>query len=165
VTSDSLTSSCFRREKSTDLRQFDTVCIEDLQVADIQRNHPLARRIAQSGGAEFRRQLEYKAVWYGKHIRVMNRVEPSSRLCDCGYYHYGLTLAHREWTSPQCGRHHARDVSAANNSKRFAWPTHETGRDTPGEPGEHSLFRRDPWWGSEFARPMGSESPSSRRIL
>jgi putative transposase len=127
----------FLHKLSTDLlRRFDTVCLEDLNVSGMVHNRALARRIAQSGWAEFRRQLEYKAVWYGKHLRVIGRFEPSSRLCVCGYYNHALTLADREWTCPQCGRHHDRDVLAANNIKRFAFAKHATGRDTPGVPGE-----------------------------
>ena len=130
----------FLQKLSTNLiRRFDTVCLEDLNVVGMVRNHTLARRIAQSGWAEFRRQLEYKAAWLGKHVRVIGRFAPSSRLCVCGYYNYNLTLADREWTCPECGRHHDRDVLAANNIKRFAYAKHHTGRDTPGEPGERPL--------------------------
>ncbi len=137
----------FLHKLSTNLvRRFDTICIEDLNVAGMARNHALARRIAQSGWAEFRRQLEYKAQWYGKHVRVIGRFAPSSRLCLCGYYHHDLTLADRQWDCPTCGRHHDRDVLAANNIKRFAFAKHPTGRDTPGEPGEPPLVdeRRKP---------------------
>ncbi len=137
----------FLHKRSTDLlRRFDTVCIEDLKVAGMVRHHALARRIAQSGWAEFRRQLEYQAAWSGKHVRVIGRFAPSSRLCPCGNYHHGLTRADREWTCPQCGRHHNRDGLAANNIKRFALAEHDTGRDTPGEPREHPLVdeRRKP---------------------
>ena len=127
----------FLRKLSTDLiRRFDTVCLEDLNVAGMTHNRSLSRRIAQSGWAEFRRQLEYKAQWTGKHVRVIGRFDPSSRLCACGYYNHQLTLADREWTCPQCGRHHDRDVLAANNIKHFAFAEHYTGRDTPSGPGE-----------------------------
>ena len=60
----------FLQKLSTDLRRrLDTVCIEDLNVAGMARHHAVARRLAQSGWAEFRRQLEYKAQWYGKYTR------------------------------------------------------------------------------------------------
>ncbi len=130
----------FLHKLSTDLvRRFDTVCIEDLNVSRMVRNRTLARRITQSGWAEFRRQLEYKAAWSGKHVRVIGRLAPSSRLCVCGYYNHDLTLANRQWDCPECGCHHDRDVLAANNIKRFAFAKHQTGRDTPGGPGEHPL--------------------------
>jgi putative transposase len=127
----------FLHKLTTDLIQrFDTVCLEDLNVSGMGHNRALARRIAQSDWAEFRRQVEYKAVWYGKHVRVIGRFAPSSRLCVCGYYSHDLTLADRQWDCPTCGRHHDREVLAATNIKRFAFAKHPTGRDTPGEPGE-----------------------------
>ncbi len=95
----------FLHKLSTDLvRRFDTICIEDLNVAGMVRNHALARRISQSGWAEFLRQLEYKPQWYGTHVRVIGGFVPSSRLCVCGYYNHALTLADREWTCPDCAR-------------------------------------------------------------
>lgn len=127
----------FLHKLSTDLvRRFDTICLEDLNVAGMVRNHALARRIGQSGWTEFRRQLEYKAQWSGKHVRIIGRFAPSSRLCFCGYYNHSLTLADRWWDCPECGRYHDRDILAANNIKRFAFAQHRTGRDTPGEPVE-----------------------------
>jgi putative transposase len=127
----------FLHKVSTNLvRRVDTVCIEDRHVAGMVRHHVLARRIAQSGGAEFRRQLDYKALGMGKHGRVIGRFAPSSRVCVCGYSHRHLTLADREWICPPCGRHHDRDVRAAQNINRFAFAEHDTGRDTPGVPGE-----------------------------
>ncbi len=71
----------------------------------------------------------------GKHVCVIGRFAPSSRLCVCGYYHRHLTLADREWICPQCGRHHDRDMLAAHNIKLIAFAEHNTGRDTPGVPG------------------------------
>ncbi len=137
----------FLHKLSTDLvRRFDTICLEDLNIAGMVRNHALARRIGQSGWEDFRRQLEYKATWSGKHVRVIGRFAPSSCLCPCGDSNHDLTLADREWTCPKCGRHHDRDILAANNIKRFAFAEHYTGRDTPGESGEHPLVdeRRKP---------------------
>ena len=137
----------FLHKLSTDLvRRFDTICLEDLNIAGMVRNHALARRIGQSGWADFRRQLQYKTTWSGKHVRIIGRLAPSSRLCPCGNSNHDLTLADREWTCPKCGRHHDRDILAANNIKRFAFAEHYTGRDTPGEPGEPPLVdeRRKP---------------------
>ncbi|WP_141056630.1 zinc ribbon domain-containing protein, partial [Tepidiphilus succinatimandens] len=49
---------------------------------------------------------------------------PSSRLCSvCGWKHETLTLGEREWTCPECGTHHDRDLNAALNLKRLATAT------------------------------------------
>ena len=47
--------------------------IEDLNVAGMLKNHHLAQAIGDVGFGEFRRQLTYKAAWYGCRV-VM--VEP-----------------------------------------------------------------------------------------
>jgi len=95
--------------------------IEDLNVRGMLRNHHLAGAIADTGWAEFRRQLEYKTKWYGSRLVVAPRFFASSKLCHvCGHKNEELTLATREWTCPECGTRHDRDVNAANNLKHVA---------------------------------------------
>ena len=67
-------------------------------------------------GSSLIRQLAYKAAWYGKEIRKVDRFEPTSKTCSvCGYYYKDLTLDIREWTCPCCGIEHDRDENAAIN--------------------------------------------------
>ena len=58
------------------------VVIEDLNVAGMLKNHHLAQAIGDVGFAEFRRQLIYKAAWYGCQVLVASRWEPSSKTCS-----------------------------------------------------------------------------------
>lgn len=98
------------------VRAAGTLIIEDLNVCGMLRNRKLARAISDCGWGEFRRQLEYKCEWYGRHLVVINRWCPSSKTCSaCGHLLAELSLRTRHWTCPSCRTRHDRDVNAAKN--------------------------------------------------
>ena len=102
-------------------RRFHTIGIEDLNVKGMLRNRHLARTIADMGFYELRRQLEYKAVWRGGQVVLVDRWFPSSKLCSgCGYRLDDLGLDVRHWTCPGCGVSRDRDVNAAMNLENIA---------------------------------------------
>ncbi|MDA8207226.1 MAG: RNA-guided endonuclease TnpB family protein [Thermaerobacter sp.] len=107
---------------TTDLVQrFDVIAIEDLNVAGMLKNHPLARAITDMGFGEFRRQLEYKAAQRGTTVVVVSRWYPSSTTCSaCGYKIPKMPLSMRHWTCPECHTHHDRDINAAINLRTVA---------------------------------------------
>lgn len=113
----------FLHKLSTNLvRNYDVICLEDLNVKGMEQNHHLARAIQGAAWSEFVRQLEYKSEWYGKNVLFIGRFEPSSKLCHkCGYINQKLQLKDREWVCPVCGEHHDRDVNAAKNIKEIAF--------------------------------------------
>ena len=71
----------FLQKLSTKLiRENDVICMEDLQVKNMIRNHKLARNIADVSWSKFIRQLQYKADWYGKTIIKVDKWYASSQI-------------------------------------------------------------------------------------
>uniref|UniRef100_UPI0011AF9398 RNA-guided endonuclease TnpB family protein n=1 Tax=Macromonas bipunctata TaxID=183670 RepID=UPI0011AF9398 len=92
------------------------IAIETLAVKNMQKNRKLAKSIGDAGWAEFVRQLEYKAKWSGREVVKIDRWYPSSKRCsDCGHTVEKMPLNVRQWTCPNCGANHDRDVNAARN--------------------------------------------------
>ena len=92
------------------------ICMEDLNVKGMSKNHNLAESISEMNFGEFRRMLEYKAEWYNRNIVFVNRFYPSSKTChNCGHINKKLKLNDREWVCPQCGQTVSRDYNAAMN--------------------------------------------------
>jgi len=95
---------------------YGTVCIEDLHVAGMVKNHHLARSLSDAALGEFRRQLEYKTARTGAVLRVVDRRFPSSKTCsNCGVVKAKLSLSERVFNCDDCGASMDRDLNAAIN--------------------------------------------------
>lgn len=94
-----------------------TICIEDLNIKGMIRNHTLAKSIASVSWSKFFSMLEYKATWYGNNIIKVPTMYPSSQTCSCCGYKNPLikNLAIRSWECPQCHTKHDRDTNASIN--------------------------------------------------
>ena len=98
-----------------------TICLEDLNVQGMAKNHCLAASIEDAAWSEFVSMLKYKSEWSGKNLIFIGRFDPSSKMCSkCGHLKDELTLDVREWTCDRCGTEHDRDVNAAVNVRNFA---------------------------------------------
>jgi putative transposase len=97
------------------------VVMEDLHVSGLLTNHHLAQAIGDVGFGEFRRQLTYKAAWYGCRVIVADRWFASSKACSgCGWVDEALTLADRMFHCQACGHVIDRDLNAAKNLEQLA---------------------------------------------
>ncbi len=107
------------RLSSALIHENQVICVEDLNVAGMLRNRRLSRALADGALAELQRQLEYKALWYGRTFVRVGRWFPSTKRCSaCGFVREELPLSARRWTCPECGVEHDRDVNAALNIRR-----------------------------------------------
>ena len=110
------------------INQYDFIFIEDLNIKGMSRGRKrkkpnaktrkrgLGKAINDLAWGQFVSFLMYKALNEGKFVIKIGRYFPSSQLCShCGYKNEILTLKDREWTCPQCGQVHDRDINAAVN--------------------------------------------------
>ncbi|GKH04822.1 transposase [Hungatella hathewayi] len=108
----------FLQKRSTMLiRENQTICIEDLKVKNMMRNHKLAKYISSVSWSKFYDMLTYKATWYGNDIVKIPTMYPSSQTCSCCGYKNPLVknLAIRKWECPECHATHDRDTNASVN--------------------------------------------------
>ena len=101
---------------NTLLNENQVICMENLNVKGLLKNHNLAKSIQELSLYRFETILKYKSLWYNRQVINIDRFYPSSKTCsDCGYINHELKLSDREWICPDCGVVHDRDLNAAIN--------------------------------------------------
>lgn len=109
-------NDCLHKLTTKLVRAYGGICIEDLNVQDMMKNHRLAKSVADASFYEFRRQLEYKAFENGNTVYIADRFFPSSKKCSsCGSVKAKLGLDERTYCCDQCGLVIDRDLNAAIN--------------------------------------------------
>jgi len=101
------------------LNENQVICMEDLNVKGLLKNHKLARSIQELSFYRFETIFKYKSNWYNRQVINIDRYFPSSKTCsDCGFITHELKLSDREWICPDCGITHDRDNNAAINIEK-----------------------------------------------
>ena len=101
---------------------YDVVCVENLNMTGIARSLKLAKATYDNGFGEFRTMLAYKLQERGKKFVKADKFFTSSQLCNvCGYKNIEVkNVKVKEWTCPNCGKQHDRDLNAAINLRNYA---------------------------------------------
>jgi putative transposase len=99
------------------VRANDTIYHEDLQTANMLKNHHLAKRIQDVGWSQFLSILSHEAVWAGRRVVAVPPAYTSQRCSGCGgVVQKGLSV---RWHScPDCRTSLHRDYNAAKNIER-----------------------------------------------
>ena len=102
------------------INNHDLVVAENLRGKNMLKNHALAMSISDVGWRTFLQMMEYKAKLYGRTFITVDPKNTTQMCSDCGFIMgrgdtNKLTLADREWTCPNCNKHHIRDWNAGRN--------------------------------------------------
>ena len=92
------------------------ICLEDLNVKGMMKNHRLAKAIWEVWWWMFVKFLTYKAEWYWRKLIVIDRYFPSSKTCNwCWNVKEKLNLSERTYRCEKCWVELDRDINAAKN--------------------------------------------------
>ena len=95
-------------------KKFDTIVLETLNLAGMKRLW--GRKVSDLAFYEFVEILKYKCQKHKRLLKQVNQWTATTKPCsDCGFHNENLTLKDRQWTCPECGSHHDRDINAAIN--------------------------------------------------
>lgn len=99
------------------IKETSIICIEDLAIKNMAKNHKLAYSIMDASWSKFVDMLQYKAEWHDRVVQKVSRFYPSSQTCNyCGYINSKVkNLEVRDWDCLKCNAHHLRDWNAALN--------------------------------------------------
>jgi putative transposase len=115
------------------VRQYDTIYHEDLRVANMVKNHRLAKSIQDVGWAAFLTILTFKAASAGKRVQAVNPAFTRQRCSGpaCGVI-VAKGLSVRWHRCPNCGTSLHRDHNAALNILWLGQAMQEAGRPPSG---------------------------------
>ena len=100
------------------VKNHDYIFAEDLKIKNMIKNHKLAKAISDSGWRSFLVILEWTAIKRNKTFILVDPKNTTQMCSNCGVISdEKIILGIEEWTCPNCGKHHIRDINAAINIK------------------------------------------------
>ena len=79
------------------------------------------RKVSDLAFYQFVELLKYKCIKHKREFCQVGQWTATTKPCsDCGHRNENISLDDRQWTCPECGSHHDRDVNAAINILRLA---------------------------------------------
>ena len=105
---------------ATDLcKRFDLIATETLNLDGMKRLW--GRKISDLAFYQFVEILKFKCFKHKRQFVQIGQWAATTKPCsDCGHRNENLSLSDRQWTCPNCGSHHDRDINAAINILRAA---------------------------------------------
>ena len=108
-------------------KKFDRIFLETLNLDGMKRLW--GRKVSDLGFYQFVQILAYKCQKHKRHFKQVGQWTATTKPCsDCGFHNENLTLNDRQWTCPDCGSHHDRDVNAAINILRAGIAVNDSAR-------------------------------------
>ena len=107
-------------KRAADLcERFDTIVTETLNLDGMKRLW--GRKVSDLAFYQFVEILKFKCFKHKREFLQSGRWTPTTKPCsNCGHHNENLSLNDRQWTCPNCGSHHDRDINAAINILRAA---------------------------------------------
>ncbi len=100
------------------VKNHDYIFAENLKVMNLIKNHNLAKAISDSSWRSFLTILEWTSLKRNKTLILVDPKNTTQRCSNCGTISdVKIVLGQEEWTCPNCGTHHIRDINAAMNIK------------------------------------------------
>lgn len=113
------------------IKDYDIICVEDLNIEGMKKR--FGKGISDAGISILISFMQYKAEWYGKEIRKINRFYPSTKTCSSCGHKQNIKLCDRMFKCESCGMIKDRDLNAALNIKsvgmqtdKHAWTEYKT---------------------------------------
>ena len=98
-------------------REYDTLCFETLNIDGMKRLW--GRKVSDLSFYQFIQIMELKCAKHNREFHKIGQWTATTKPCsDCGYRNKNVSLSDREWTCPECGSHHDRDINAAINIRQ-----------------------------------------------